>query len=121
MLEVFKKMDKFSLQVPQINIKGESHVSTSCGGIFSCFIFFLTLAYATHKSIEIVDARNPTINQNVVTSAFNSKDDYLDLKDSNFKMAFSLYDTVGRKTLNDTKHIQWIPTYTQKIDGKLYK
>ena len=36
-------------------------------------------------------------------------------------MAFSLYDTQGEKLLNETRYIQWIPSYTQKIDGELFK
>lgn len=36
-------------------------------------------------------------------------------------MAFSLYDTLGDKVLNDTRYIQWIPTLSQKVDGKIDK
>ena len=78
----------------------------------------LILVYASGKAVEIVDPQNPTINQNTVPDFFTSREDYLSLKEINFKMAFTLYDMRDEKLLNDPRYIQRLPTISSKYQGE---
>ena len=113
---VIRGMDSFSMEVPSFNIKGETRVNTLCGGIVSCLILLMTLAFAAHNAVELFDAKNPTINK-VTTPSYFSNEHKLVLKDANFKMAFTFYDRFGKKTLNDSKYLQWFITMGSWVDG----
>ena len=40
------------------------------------------------------------------------------LQDAHFKLAFTFYDRFGKKTLNDSKYLQWYLNYSYWRDGE---
>ena len=83
--------DKFSKPVPSMNIKGETSISTLWGGVLSCLILIVVLAFGVSKSFELIDPRNPQINTITIPGHFSNEDKLL-LSDANFKLAFNLWD-----------------------------
>lgn len=103
---VMTNFDSFSMEVPSFNIRGETRVRTLCGSIVTFIILALTISFAVHTSLELVEPQNPSISE-VTTPNYFGNDDQIRLDEVNFKMAFSFYDFSGHKVLNDTRYIQW--------------
>ena len=102
---VISGMDSFGMEVPSLNLKGETHVNTLIGGVVSALILMLTLAYAANTAFELVEPQNPSITE-VTTKDYFDEGELLDLREANFKIAFTFYDLIGKKVLNDTSYMQ---------------
>lgn len=101
-------MDTFAMPVPQFNIKGETNIKTLCGGITSFIIFMAALAYAVSNSVELVNPQSPQINKVKTTKYFgNGIEEALNLKEVNFKFAFTFRDYLTGETLNNSSYVQW--------------
>lgn len=101
-------MDSFSETVPQFNINGETHVNTFCGGVVTFLILMAALAYAANNAIELVDPVSPQINKGVVAKYFsNTREEATLLRESNFKLAFTLNDYYSGEPINDPRYIRW--------------
>ena len=118
---VISGMDSFGMEVPSLNLKGETQVNTLIGGVVSALILMLTLAYAANTAIELVEPQNPTITEVTAKDHFDESE-LLDLRETNFKMAFSFYDIIGNKLLNDTSYVQFfVHVRTMTPEGKSYE
>ena len=116
---VISGMDSFGMEVPNLNLKGETHVNTLIGGVVSALILMLTLAFAANTAIELVQPQNPSMKE-VTTKDYFDGSVLLDLRETNFKIAFSLYDIIGEKLLNDTSYVQvaaYVRTLTPEGDN----
>ena len=79
-----------------------------CGGIVTLFIamivFAFAFAFATHKASELVQPSNPSIAE-IDAASYYEEGETLKISETNFKLAFTLYDEAERKTLNDSRYI----------------
>lgn len=107
---VVRGLDRFGQPVPQLNIEGEKSVSTLWGGVLSTLVLMIALSYAVQSSFELAAPRNPLINT-IVIPGFYGNDEKYTLEEANFKLAFTLYDEHGSKTLNSTRYLNWTVLY----------
>ena len=57
----------------------------------------------------------------VTTKDYFDESELLDLRETNFKIAFSLYDVIGDKLLNDTSYVQIVAhVRTSTPEGKIF-
>ena len=82
-------IDLFGQPVPSFNVKGEDSINTVVGGVLSGMVMLITLAFAGHKVVQLIEKTNP------VMSELEQRDHYgpldkLFYNEINFKMAFSV-------------------------------
>ena len=82
------KMDSFGHQVPQLNLKGDTRVSTLFGGLLTCAVWVTMLAYSSLKLAILIGRRNPQIVEATEKNYF-SVNSALSIDETNFRIAFA--------------------------------
>ena len=54
-------MDVYGQELPSLNLKGESTVTTISGGIITLLIMVLTITYASLKLVVLINKEDPKI------------------------------------------------------------
>ncbi len=102
--------------MPTFNLKGETHVGTVTGGIFTFCLTVVFLGYASLKLTHLVEAKGPSISEFKELNWY----DYttrLNLNDIDFKMAFSVEGYSDKKIKDNPMYVKLIAFLTYKIDG----
>ena len=63
---LLRQIDYFGEPIPAFNIKGKDKVTTAFGGIMTLTVMFFTLSYLISKINDIVEKKNPIINENKI-------------------------------------------------------
>ena len=89
---------------------------TAIGGVFSFAIVVMVLLYAGLKAMDVIERRNPIINILSLPDAVGD-DDAVNVKESTFRMAFSLENSVSKVVLDDERYIRWVIRHYGQRDG----
>ena len=85
----------------------QSRVGTVLGGVITVLIFCVVFAYASLKAIDMVEKRNPTINENTVLGGF-SLSDVLDFNEIGIRFAFSVVNTKEDHDRFDSRYTKYL-------------
>ncbi len=113
-------LDLFGKEVPKFNLKGQTHVNTSFGGLISVSIIGLVLAYTSFKFSQLYTRADPFINETLIRDWYN-QEDKIDLNGINFKFAFSMEGFYHKKNKNDPRYVrQYLRYIDNNLDGTLF-
>ena len=107
----------FAAPVPTFNLKGRLAVSTAAGGFVSIVIAIVTMLFATHKLQHMLMRVNPLVTAQVINDAFDSTDMF-DTHDTNFMIAFALFDDNSGVAKNDTNYFKWLGRYRDQKETR---
>ena len=112
-------LDLYGRAVPTFNLKGETHINTSMGGLLSLVIMITTLAYTSLKFTELYTRADPFINETKIPDYY-AQSDTLDLDKINFKFAFSIEGYYDVKNKNDPRYLrQYLRMTDSFVDGSV--
>ena len=64
-------LDLFGREVPTFNLKGQTHINTSVGGLITLAILLTTLAYTSIKFMELYTKADPFINETKILGYYD--------------------------------------------------
>ena len=76
MLSFVSKLDMFGQALPTFNLRGEDKVNTTCGGVASLIIIYITFMFASLKLMHLSTYHQPMINTYTLPNMFTSSDRY---------------------------------------------
>ena len=99
-----KRLDLFGVEIPQLNLNGETQVKSSIGSIITIIIAILMFIFALIKLEHLANRKNPDLSS--IIESIDEGEIY-DLNEEDFMMAFTLeHWSTGIK--NDTRYFQWV-------------
>lgn len=90
------------------------------GGLLTCIILIVTLAYAAVKFVQLMGKHNPNVSE-VWERNIHDSNDRLSLNAINFKMAFSVEGYHVREMKNDPRYVKYLVRIFGIHEGKEYE
>ena len=116
---VFQRMDTFGKELPAFNLKGETHINTSYGGVMSLLNFVMIIAYATITFNRLINKQNPDMST-VRTVNFFTGYDKVNLNELNYRLAFIVESFDDKKVRIDPWYVKYIARIWQEQDGQQF-
>ena len=108
-------IDMYKMPLPSFNIKGETHVSTHCGGCFTLMIIFVIFMFASLKLQHLLSKHNPVVNAFVDRDVFDENDVWHAGDDQDFMMAFAVIDLLNEQDIvDDPKFVKWYAEHVSR-------
>jgi hypothetical protein len=101
----------------RLNFNKEEQFSTYIGLIITLMCYVVVGIYGVQRLQVLIHRENPSIVTNEVQSAY-SVDEFINLNEKGFKLAFGVYSHSTLKSLDDYSRIQWEVTIKTKKDQK---
>ena len=107
------------MPLPTFKLKGQEAVYSLGGGICTLLISMVVLSFALVKFQQLISHQNPNMSSYVKDVA---DDERLDLKQSNFRIAFAVENYYPPFFLkNDPTYVKWLFRLYGKKDNKSYE
>ena len=114
---VFQGIDSYGKELPAFNLKGETHINTTYGGLLTLAISICTITYTLITFQILWNRDNPDLN--VVTSVNHFTGyDRVNLNEINYRMAFVVESFDDKKTRHDPRYIKYIARLWEEKDGE---
>ena len=110
-------LDTFGKDIPSFNIKGETKISTVCGGVLTAIIWICTISYASVKFAKLITHANPQITE-VIEKNYYKGEDSVDLSAINFRMAFTVESYIDKQMKKDSRYIKWFIRQKSIVGGE---
>ena len=89
---LINRYDLFSTRVFGFNIEGSQTVGSGLGFCCTLLVVTVTLMFGTLKMRHLIEGHNPNISYSEEHDKFETADDFLDVRNSNFSLAFYVED-----------------------------
>ena len=117
---LLEKIDQFGRPLPSFNLNGEKQVHTVTGGLVTFAILVTILCYGSLKFYHLVTNHNANVTSVLETDLFDGTEQ-INLHDSGFRVAFSVFGNDGRRQLkNDPRYVKYLVYVSGKENGKAF-
>ena len=91
----------FGEHIPTLNLKGEEKIKSTFGGVLSFVIVCCVAFYAVIKANDVYERNNPIVNILTLPGGLDTEEGSINVRESNFRMAFALEANSGKYLLDD--------------------
>lgn len=117
---VLKRIDLFGMPLPAFNLQGETVIRTKTGGIVTCIIMIILLAYGSFKLMQVFDPERPQVTYYTEKVAFDSEVKR-DLNKINFKFAVSVENYFTRELRDSERYLKYFFRIFGMKNGEPYQ
>ena len=99
----------FAAQIPALNVAGEGHIRTYCGGLFSLLIFYVCFLFAALKLQIMLSRKRPFVVTNIDHKAYTNGE-IITTAEPDFTLAMGVNNFLtGIK--NDPRYFKWVAVH----------